>query len=142
MSQDASDLRNAGLYLFALAILGGGLVLGGMVIAERASANGLFAEMASFFEPEPERAPTRLSIAFENAREIQAALAKPMPPLAPLPPITAKLAYGHLKPGTRVAQRPLKLSKEAMDAMASAGARADTRSAHSALAPVELHRVY
>jgi hypothetical protein len=142
MSQDARDLRHAGLYLFAIAVLGGGLVLVGTLLAQRANADAVFAETTFTLESTQERAPTRLSVAVENAREIRAALAKPNRPLTPLPPITAKLAYGHLKSGSRVAQRPLKLPKKAMDAMASAGAQVNMRASYSASAPVELHQVY
>ncbi len=143
MSQDARDLRNVGLYLIALAMVGGALVLGGVVLSERATASGTLAELASFLEPEPDPAPTRLSIAVENARAIQAALAKPIPPPAPLQPITAKLAHGHLKPGSRVAQphRP-KLPKAAMNAMASADAGVETPRPQATPVRVELHRVY
>ena len=130
------------LYLVALAAIGGALVLGGMLLAERATANGVFAGMASFLETEPERAPTRLSIAVENAREIQAALAKPIPPPAPLQPITAKLAYGHLKSGARAAQHRPKLPKAAMDAMASADTGAELPRSQAVPVRVELHRVY
>ena len=153
MSQDARDLRNAGLYLVASAVLAAGFVLGGAFFAERAIVNpavaeivtSAFAETGSSLETMPESMPTRLSVVVANAREIRDALAKPHPPLAPLPPITEELAYGHLKPGSRVAQssvtqRPLKLKQEAMNAMASAGPQPETRGPASA--PVDLHRVY
>jgi hypothetical protein len=152
MSQDARDLRNAGLYhLVASAVLAAGVVLGGAFVAERAIVNPAVAEIvnSAFAETgsslETMRMPTRLSVVVANAREIRDALAKPHPPLAPLPPITEKLAYGHLKPGSRVAQssvtqRPLKLKQEAMNAMASAGPQPETRGPASA--PVDLHRVY
>ena len=151
----ARDLRNAGLYLVASTVLAAGIVLGGAFLAERAMVNSAFAGIANAFaetgsSPEtPESMPTRVSLVVANAREIRDALAKPHPPLAPLPPITEKLAYGHLKPGSRVAQssvpqRPLKLKQEAMNAMASAGPQPgdETRASHSASAPVDLHRVY
>ena len=143
MSQDARDLRNAGLYLVALAMVGSTLVLGGMILSERATASSILADLASFLEPESDPAPTRLSIAVENAREVQAALAKPIQPPAPLQPITAKLAHGHLKPGSRVAQphRP-KLPKAAMNAMASARRRRGDARPPATPVQVDLHRVY
>jgi hypothetical protein len=106
------------------------------------------ATVASFFEPHGERPPTRLSVNVENAREIRAALAKPMPPREPLPPITAKLAYGQLKHGRAVAMNTSaqkitrapklpKVPKAGLNAMASA----ETKSSPQAL-NVELHRVY
>jgi hypothetical protein len=78
-----------------------------------------------------------LSLAVESAREIRAALAKPIPPPPPLQPITAQLAYGHLKSGRSMVVKAPKLPRAALDAMASA----DTGRA-APLPPVELHRVY
>jgi hypothetical protein len=149
MSQDARDLRNAGCYLVVLLAFAAAAVFAGPPLIERAIASTDLDEIvAPFTEAESEQAPTRLSIAVDNAREIRAALAKPQPPLEPLPPITAKLAYGHLKPdakpGSRTAhshKRP-KLPKAAMDAMASANGGADQPRSYSAPAQVELHRVY
>jgi hypothetical protein len=143
MSQHARDLRNAGLYLVVLAIVGTTLVLGGMTLGERAVASSFFSELASFLEPDPDPAPTRLSIAVENAREVQAALAKPVEPPAPLQPITAKLAHGHLKPGSRIAHphRP-KLPRAAMNAMASARPGAETPRPQAMPVQVDLHRAY
>ncbi len=144
MSQDARDLRSAGCYVVVLLAFAAAVVFAGPPLVERAIASTGFSEIVSpFSEAESEQAPTRLSIAVDNAREIRAALAKPQPPLEPLQPITAKLAHGHLKPGSRTAhahQRP-KLPKAAMDAMASAN-NADTPRSYSAPAPMELHRVY
>jgi len=118
-------------------------VLGGMILGERAVASSFFSDLASFLEPEPDPVPTRLSIAVENAREVQAALAKPIQPPAPLQPITAKLAHGQLKPGSRVAHphRP-KIPKAAMNVMASAGAGAETPRPQATPVQVDLHRVY
>ena len=143
MSQNARDLRNAGLYLIALAIVGGTLVLGGIILGERAAASSFFSDLASFLEPEPDPAPSRLSIAVENAREVHAALARPVQPPAPLQPIMAKLAHGHLKTGSRVAHphRP-KIPKAAMNAMASARAGAETPRPPATPVQVDLHRVY
>ena len=82
MSQDARDLRNAGLYLVASAVLAAGLVLGGAFFAERAIVNpavaeivtSAFAETGSSLETMPESMPTRLSVVVANAREIFAPL--------------------------------------------------------------------
>ena len=78
MSQDARDLRNAGLYLVASAVLAAGLVLGGAFFAERAIVNpavaeivtSAFAETGSSLETMPESMPTRLSVVVAIAREI------------------------------------------------------------------------
>jgi hypothetical protein len=139
MSQHIRDLRNAGLYLVALVAVAAGLLACGALLSQRVGAHTFVRAMASLIELDEPEPPTRLSIAIENAREIRAALAKPVLGPDPLPPVTAKLAHGQLKSG-RAAARPhaLKLPQEAMDAMASAG--------HAAVRPapprVELHKVY
>ena len=108
------------------------------LVAKRV-ATGAFTQ--AIVDSKGERPATRLSLVVDNAREIRAALAKPAPPRLPLPPITAKLAYGHLKNGKSPALRRLNIPKAGLDAMASgAGASIDTRGALPA--PVELHRVY
>lgn len=138
MSQSARDLRNAGVYIFAAVALGVGLLLGSGLVADRVKAHSVLQSIASAFDHDGEPKPTRLSIVVDNAREIRAALAKPIPPREPLPPITAQLAYGHLKKNgaTAMVTKAPKLPNAALDAMASM----DT--GRSAPVQVELHRVY
>ncbi len=141
MNQDVRDLRNAGLYIFGLAALAGALVIGGGFVGNRVASSSTLQGIASIFDSDGDHSKTRVSVVVANAREIRAALEKPMPPRQALPPITAKLAIGALRPGSRVADtqpKVPKLSAAAMDAMASA----DTRPRFSSSAPPELHRVY
>ena len=141
MSQDVRDLRSAGLYLFALAGLALGLMVGGAAIADRVSASSVFASVVSVFETDSDPAPTHLSISVARAREVRAALAKPLPPLEPLPPITATLAYGHLKnarSSSVAAQYKVpKLPAAALNAMASTNFQTSAPASS-----VELHKVY
>jgi hypothetical protein len=88
---------------------------------------------------------TRISHVVTTAREIRSALAKPIPGPQPLPPITAKLAYGYLMPGGKgaisiAAPRKPRLPKAALDAMAMDVSATNFR-AGSAVIP-ELHKVY
>ena len=141
MNQHVRDLRNAGLYVFGLAALAGALVIGGGFVGNRIASSSTLQNVASLFDSDGERSSTRVSVAVANAREIRAALQKPMPPRQALQPITAKLAIGALRPGSRVADaqpKVPKLPRAAMDAMASA----DTHPRFSSGPPVELHRVY
>ena len=135
----ARDLRNAGGYLLGLLILAGALLFTGPQLVQRALASSPFNDLP--LASQPERTQTRLSVAVDTAREIRAALSKPQPRLEPLQPITAKLAYGHLKPGSPTARQRIKLPKEAMDAMASVEPPAEVRRSYSP-APGEMHRVY
>lgn len=142
MLRNARDLLNAGLYISALGALAGGIVLGGALLGEKVIASAAVQTVASIFEAEAEP-PSRLSVVVANAREIRAALERPMPPRPALQPLTQQVAYGALRPGAKGAHvatssksKVPKLSKEGMDAMASM----DTR---SYVAPsVELHRIY
>lgn len=138
MSQSAGDLGNAGAYIFAIVALGAGLLLGSGLVAERVKAHSVLQSIASAFDHDGEPKPTRLSIMVDNAREIRAALAKPIPPHEPLSPITAKLAYGHLKNGraTAMVAKAPKRPAAASDAMAS------INTGRSAAVQVELHRIY
>ena len=68
---------------------------------------------------EPGAAKSRLEERVQTAREIRAALAKPIPPPAPLPPITAKLAHPiETKPVARAETKTKRIPKEAWDAFA------------------------
>jgi hypothetical protein len=146
MNQDVRDLRNAGLYVFALTALASALVIGGGFMGNRVASSSTLQSIASIFDSDGDHSKTRVSVVVANAREIRAALDKPMPPRQAVPPVTAKLAIGALRPGSRVAAttqpntqpKVPKLSAAAMDAMASA----DTRQRFSSAPPPELHKVY
>ena len=138
MFQHMRDLRNAGVYLLTLLALVTGVIAGGALVAERNAHGTVLQTLASLFdEPDEERAPTRLSLAVENSRQIRATLETPLPPPAPLQPITAKVAHGDLKSGraSLAKHKVPKFPKEALDAMASS-------ELHSPPARVELHKVY
>lgn len=147
MSQETRDLGNAAVYLVALVVLAGGLVLGGILLAQRVDAGAAVDKIISVFsqDDEPE-APTRLSVAVESAREIRAALERPIAGPPPLQPITAQVAHGHFKPGRHAASgaasRPPKLPKAALDAMASAEPPSAPPRPLVSLPRVELHRIY
>ena len=97
MRQHARELAHAGTYLCCLGVLVAGVAYGA-VASTTSIPDALFDWLAPSIDAS-ESQPTRLSVAVANAREIREALGKPIPRPAPLPPITAKLAYGHLKPG-------------------------------------------
>ncbi len=142
MRQHARDLAHAGTYLCCLGVLVAGVAYG--AIARTTSIpDTLFGWLAPSLD-RSESQPTRLSIAVTNAREIREALAKPIPGPAPLPPITAKLAYGHLKPGWKgyaaTAGMKPRLPKSGLDAMAM-DVSANSFRASSAVMP-EMHKVY
>lgn len=142
MSQDIRDLRNTGLYLLALVVAAALLLACGALMSQRIGLHTAAQAVASLIVDEEPEPATKLSIAIENAREIRAALAKPVPGPEPLPPITAKLAHGNLKGGKGA--RPhhaAKLPKdEAMDALASADISMTPQP--SPPPKIELHRVY
>jgi len=138
MNQNCRDLANAGLYLCAL------ILIAGSVAYASASAVGEGPALVSAATPGNASAPpTRIREVVSGAREIRAALAKPIPRPEPLPPITAKLAYGHLKPGAAAHVS----ARQRMPARDQAGHNAMARDvsfnfrASSAVAP-ELHKVY
>ena len=123
MNQDVRDLRNAGLYVFVLTALAGALVIGGGIAGNRVASSSTLQSIASIFDSDGDHSKTRVSVAVANARKIRAALEKPIPPRQALPPITAQLAIGALRPGSRMAEMQTKVPKlprAAMDAMASA----------------------
>ena len=141
MRQHARDLAHAGTYLCCLVVLVAGVACGA-VASTTSIPDTLFDWLApSLDRSEPQ--PTRVTIAVANAREIREALAKPIADPAPLPPISAKLAYGHLKPGGKgyaaTAEKP-RLPKTGLDAMAM-DASANSFRASSAVIP-EMHKVY
>ena len=135
MNRNCRDLVNAGLYLCALVLIAGSVAY--------ASASAVI-DGPALLSATPSSAsapPTRISEVVSGARQIRAALAKPIPRPEPLPPITTKLAYGHLKPGaaTQVSARK-RAPHPGHQAMARGGSFGDFR-ASNAVAP-ELHRVY
>ena len=143
MQQDARDLANAGFYLCCVCVLIGSCALAGAAALKQASESPIYNWAASALEIS-HRETTRASQMVANAREIQAALAKPIPRPEPLPPITAKLAYGQLRTvgsGAIMANHKPKLPKEALDAMAMDTSVAQKFRASSAVTP-ELHKVY
>ena len=142
MSPNVRDLLNAGMYIFALAVLVGGLVLSAGLVAERMTASSVTQTIASNVDSDEERTPTRLSLAVDSAREIRAALTKPTPPLSPLPPIAAKLAYGQLKKGKSLALHLPKIPKAGLDAMALIDTQNYSPARNYSPAQVDLHRVY
>jgi hypothetical protein len=66
----------------------------------------------------PEREPTRMDLMVASAREIKAALLKPLPPPEPLGPITQKPAHAP-KAVVKAAPAPRRLPPEALNAYAS-----------------------
>ena len=142
MRQHARDLAQTGTYLCCLGVLVAGVAYG--AVASTTSIPNMLSDWLSPSLVASESPPTRLSVAVANAREIREALAKPVPGPAPLPPITAKLAYGHLKPGENghaaTAEKKPKLPKNGLDAMAMDVSTNSFR-ASSAVIP-EMHKVY
>jgi len=143
MRQNARDLTHAGAYVCSVAILLGSAAY---ATASYHPNSSLLSWMApSLVRAEPE--PTRISVASRNAREIREALARPIAKPEPLSPITAKLAYGHLRPGGKgymaaTAQHKPKRSSEGHDAMAMQPEPGfGSFRSSSAVAP-ELHKVY
>jgi hypothetical protein len=87
---------------------------------------------------------THVSQIAASAREVRAALARPIPRPEPLQPITATLAYGHLKPGGKAAavsvRHKRKLPQQALEAMAM-DVSSSSAPASRPVTP-ELHKVY
>jgi len=138
--QDKRDLGYAGAY-----VLSGGLLLGSMAFAGAAAWSEMqespfVSWVASTLEISRNQPSTRMTLLIDNAREIRAALAKPIPRPEPLPLITAKLAYGHLKPGASGATAIAQQGKAGMNAMAMDVSSSNFR-ASSAVIP-EMHKVY
>jgi hypothetical protein len=153
MNHHLRDLAHAGLYLLCLALL---LVAGvnGAAFALRQAAPVVVAA-ADALDSDP-LDTSLLSVNVATAREIRQALSRPIPRPAKLEPITAKLAFGHLKPGGKHsiasarerhkdASAAKRIPKEAMDAMAMDTSRQAApvhfQQQHHAVTP-ELHKVY
>ena len=146
MRQGARELAHAAIYLCGVGALVAGIAYA--IGSSSASVVGTFFSWAAPLLDSPEPQPNRLSIMVANAREIRQALARPVPGPEPLPPITAKVAYGHLRPGGKgqviMAEKKPKLPMKGFNAMAmSTGpkgaleARVVTRNAVP-----EVHKVY
>jgi hypothetical protein len=143
LRQHLRDLAHAGLYMLTLAVLLGGLTF--VATAALTSLSGsTFSEWSADPDPQEDTQENRISRVVANARQIQASLANPIPGPGPLPPITAKIAYGHLKPGAQSSQttayRNPKIPKAALDAMAMD--RSSIKQQVFSAPPPELHKVY
>ena len=143
MGQNARDLAKAGGYIFGVGFLLASVAFAGASALRELPNAPVFNWVAELIEPASTQ-ETRLSQALINSREIKAALAKPIPRPEPLPPITAKLTYGHLRPGGSGATAQnferLKLPKAALEANAMVDQPNHLR-ANSAII-TDLHRVY
>ena len=148
--QDVRDLAKVATYFIAATVILSSVAYGS-VAALRELSDTPFLSWATAASEPSEKPLTRLDSVVNNAREIRAALEKPIPRAEPLSPITAKLAYGHLKPGgngatavaaiTVNAQRKLKIPKAAMNAMAMDTSTSFGSQASSAVR-ADLHKVY
>lgn len=143
MSANTRDLAKAGVYILGIGLLLGSVALAGASAFRELPHSLVFNWAANLIEPAGTQ-ETRLSQALTNSREIKAALAKPISRPEPLAPITAKLAYGHLRPGGSGTSahhaEKLRLPKAALEAKAMVDGSNHFR-ASSAVVP-ELHRVY
>ena len=151
MHQHYRDLAHAGAYLLCLAlfILGGTF---GCVYAFTSSGQEVLEAVLPQNAEDDQR--TRIGEVVTTAREVRKALARPFSSLEKLPPITATVAYGHLRPGGEgqlaIAAQKRKerrsIPKEAMEANAMALDFSST-SNHLQSSPAkafvpELHKVY
>jgi hypothetical protein len=108
MSQPSRLLSAFGIYIAVIALLLGGLGVGLVTVV-----NG-----AAGLSQAPERDSSVLAQRVQDARDIRAALARPVPHPEPLPPITARPAHAV---SAMTASRPARrvLSQQARDAFAS-----------------------
>ena len=142
MRRNAHDLAKAGVYILGVGLLLGSVAFAGATALRELPNSPIFSWAADLIEPSATQ-ETRLRQALINSREIKAALAKQIQRPEPLPPITAKLAYGHLRPGgsglTAQHFEKLKLPTAALDSHAMD--RPDQFRSSSAVIP-ELHKIY
>ena len=143
MRRNAHDLAKAGGYILGVGLLLGSVAFAGATALRELPHSPIFNSWAvDLIEPAASQ-ETRLSQALINSREIKAALAKQIPRPEPLPPITAKLAYGHLRPGgsgaTALNFEKSKLPKAPLDAQAM---DAPNRFRASSAVVSDLHKVY
>ncbi len=136
MQQNARDLIGAGVYLCAIGLLS--IALGAGATALKAGPEiPLFERIAETVDSQPDTT-TRLSEVVRNSQKMRAALARPIAAPEPLPPITAQLAYGHLRPGSKKAAAVAKrFPRHALDALAM-----DVSVSERSYTPPELHKVY
>ena len=142
MHQSARDLAKAGVYILGVGLLLGSVAFAGATALRELPNSPILNWAADLIEPTATQ-ETRLSQALINSMEIKAALAKQIRRPEPLPPITANLAYGHLRPGgselTAQHFEKLKLPKAALDSHAMD--RPGQFRSSSAVIP-DLHKVY
>jgi hypothetical protein len=119
------------------------LYVGVIVIALAGIAIGLTAivKTATRLTQQVQRDQTLLDLRIQSSREIRQALGKPLPPLQPLPPITARLAH---TVGSRVVvSQPVlrKMTQEASDVLASGSDRPSSSwgTQSSAYAEIDRH---
>ena len=144
MKQDFHDLVYAGIYLCAVTLASGVVVVAGAAGLRAGLDTPVLERLASALGPE-NKGETWLNEAMRNAQEIKAAISRPIPPPEPLPPITAKLAYGNLLPGRSHATAVKPISRKAQNAMAMehrAPYGDDLGPARRTFVPPELHKVY
>ena len=137
MRYDVRDVADAGRYLCAVGAVLTAITVAGAAVIKSASDAPLFGWAPSILKLEP-ASETRLSQALLNSQEIRAALSRPVAAPAPLPPVTATVAAGHLQPGSRhaVHANGPRLSNDALDAMAM------EVPARRATTPPDQHRIY
>ena len=133
----ARELASAGFYLCAIGLALGALAATSALALKTAPENPLLGWMSWLGATEADQ-ETRLSRALPDAQDIKAALAKPVPPPAPLEPVTAKIALGHLRPGAHKVARVLRPSPAGLDAWAMQQLPPGV----SAFATPDRHRVY
>lgn len=134
------DIGNAGLYVCAIVALLGGVALAGAMTFTAGPATTLSGWMESVIASVPE-SKTRLSQALADAQEIKAALARPVAAAPPLPPITAKVAYGHLLSHPTKAASVRRPAQQALNALAM-DMPYGARPAGARFTPPDLHKVY
>jgi hypothetical protein len=149
MRQNARDLAHAAVYLCCLASVFVFTLYGAAFALKGGPQSPVVVAAVSALHPDSAE-PARLAINVATSREIRAALAKPIPRLEKLPPITAKVAYGHLKPGGKgqpaiatAQQLKKKISKAALNAMAmDISDKAASVPQQAPFVRPELHKVY
>jgi hypothetical protein len=103
--------------------------LGAVAAATYTGVSVLAPAVQAHFLQARDRPQSRLDVLTANAREIRQALATPVAPVEPLPPITAQpLRDVAAKPANKV-QKP-KLSAQARDAFASLDRSSDSQGGH------------
>jgi hypothetical protein len=140
MPQYGRDLTGVTAYFAAIAMLLGGIAWGVATAADALASSPAAQALSALLEADNDAERSKISHMIESSREIRAALAKPVL-RRPLPPITASVERGHLRPGAgRHASRPKsKIPREALDAMAQGMWTASPRRTDPQF---DLHKVY